>query len=118
MTRENLEAAYREKAQVLMHPDILREILPRLELGLDPSGGCRTLPEVREWVDASIHDHDGPETYTEADAEGISRLLLEDVLDLLDQAEEDLRDCEEIAATEQWIHRRLYREGNSGGCSW
>ena len=107
MMVRNLEVAYREKVRALMHPDILREILPRLEYGLDPSGGCRTLEDVREWVDAAIHDHEGPETYTEDDAEGISMLLLDDVLDLLEEAERHLRECEETAETERWINRML-----------
>ena len=99
----------------LIDEDILREILPRYEYGSEPYGGCLTLPEIREWVDASIHDHEFPETYTDEDAEGISRLLMQDVLDLLEEAEQAIKDCDEIEETNRAIHQKLCREGNSGG---
>jgi len=117
-TRKKLETHYRAQAEALIHEDILRLILPSFEHGGPASGGCRTLEEVREWVNACIHDDEGPETYTEEDAEGVSMLLLEDVYDTLEDADEGIRDREEIEDTNRWIHRKLCREGNSGGCSW
>tara|TARA_R100000963_G_C4645987_1_gene110503 strand:- start:7143 stop:7568 length:426 start_codon:yes stop_codon:yes gene_type:complete len=134
MNPETPDSYLRKIISEVFCDDAMNELLPTMDFGFYAEGGCRKFEQVLEHtkIQFECYQDDYPEncqileitcgcgdvTYTTLPPYGweivksVSEILWRDIQDLWEEAEQSVKDADEIADTEVWIDRNLAKEQN------